>query len=257
MQMFGHAWASDGPCCTDQGYRRGYPSTAWRSGDADGDRASQLQHAVERMDGNVHLVRPTLVRARAQPVTDDLLEPADGLLDASPLRVVGCFLPPRAFMLGDALQVAVPLRGRGCGRLARHGRGPRRHDDRRFGMAPSDGGGDTILVVCAVGGERRHRPWHLVEQGADLNTVVDVFVGQRCCDDLPGAGIQADVRLRQDRRLLAPCFSTSHSPAPQSFRPVLSTGRCGGLPSLRTRGRGTSGVSARRLRIVWSGTERE
>ena len=36
-----------------------------RSGscDADGLRASQLQHAVQRMDGNVHLGRPTLVRA--------------------------------------------------------------------------------------------------------------------------------------------------------------------------------------------------
>ena len=39
---------------------------------------------------------------------------------------------------------------------------------------------------------------------------------------------------------MAPCFSTSHSPAPQSFRPVLSTSRCRGSPSLRGRGRGTS-----------------
>src|SRR3954463_6974016 len=29
--------------------------------------------------------------------------------------------------------------------------------------------------------------------------------------------------LRQDRRDLLPCFSTSHSPGPQSLRPVLST----------------------------------
>src|SRR5205085_3424639 len=32
--------------------------------------------------------------------------------------------------------------------------------------------------------------------------------------------------LRHDRRRLVPCFSTSHSPAPDSFNPVLSTNRC-------------------------------
>ncbi len=31
------------------------PSPVWGSGDADRDRASKLQHAVERMDGDVHL----------------------------------------------------------------------------------------------------------------------------------------------------------------------------------------------------------
>jgi hypothetical protein len=34
--------------------------------------------------------------------------------------------------------------------------------------------------------------------------------------------------LRQDRRVRVPCFSVSHSPAPQSLRPVLSTSRCSG-----------------------------
>ena len=62
--------------------------------------------------------------------------------------------------------------------------------------------------------------------------------------------------FRQDRRVLVPCFSISHSPAPHSFRPVLSTSRCMGSPSLRGRGRGTSSVSARRHRVVWSGTAR-
>src|SRR4051794_20736609 len=62
--------------------------------------------------------------------------------------------------------------------------------------------------------------------------------------------------FRQDRRLLVPCFSISHSPGPHSFRPVLSTSRCTGSASLSDRGRGTSKVSALRLRVVWSGTER-
>src|SRR4051812_48625399 len=62
--------------------------------------------------------------------------------------------------------------------------------------------------------------------------------------------------FRQDRRVLVPCLSCNHSPAPQSFRPVLSTSRCMGSPSLRVRGRGTSSVSARRLSVAWSGTAR-
>ena len=38
-----------------------------RSGGADVARASELRHAVERVDGDVHLGRPTAIRARAQP----------------------------------------------------------------------------------------------------------------------------------------------------------------------------------------------
>ena len=117
-------------------------------------------------------------------------------------------------------------------------------------------GGNALLVVDAVGGERGHRSRDLVEQGADLGAVIDLLCGQRRRDDLAGAGVQADVQLRQDRRVLVPCFSTSHSPAPQSFRPVLSTSRCRGSPSLRGHGRGTTSVSARRQRVVWSGTAR-
>jgi hypothetical protein len=48
--------------------------------------------------------------------------------------------------------------------------------------------------------------------------------------------------FRQARRIFMPCFSTNHSPAPQSFNPVLSTSKCtGGAPMLvRDRGCGTS-----------------
>ena len=35
------------------------------SGDADGARASEIQHAVERVDGDRHLGRPALIRVRA------------------------------------------------------------------------------------------------------------------------------------------------------------------------------------------------
>src|SRR3954470_8258187 len=60
----------------------------------------------------------------------------------------------------------------------------------------------------------------------------------------------------QDRRLRVPCFSASHSPAPQSFNPVLSTSRWTGSPRGPAAGRGTASVSARRLRVEWSGTAR-
>ena len=67
------------------------------SGDADGDRASQLQHTVQRMDGNVHLGCPTLVRAAAQPVADHPFEPADGGFDAGSDGVARRLLPGRAW----------------------------------------------------------------------------------------------------------------------------------------------------------------
>ena len=58
----------------------------------------------------------------------------------------------------------------------------------------------------------------------------------------------------RDRRRLAPCFSTNHSPAPHSFNPVLSTNRCTG--STLDGGRVMASVSARRLSVEWSGIAR-
>src|SRR5215212_2995587 len=52
------------------------------SGEPDVGRAPQLQHAVEHMDGDVHLSGPTLVRVRAQPIPDHALVPADGGLSS-------------------------------------------------------------------------------------------------------------------------------------------------------------------------------
>src|SRR4051812_47228797 len=147
-----------------------------RSGscNADGLRASQLQHAVQSMDGNVHLGHPTLVRAAAQSVTDHLLEPADGGFDAGSGGVAGRLLPSRSSVLSDGLQMAIPLRRRGLSRLAWHGRGTRRHDDRSIRMTLGDCGGNAFLVVGAVAGEGGDRSVDLVEQGADLGAIIDV-----------------------------------------------------------------------------------
>ena len=71
---------------------------------------SQLQHTVEGMDGEVHLGRPALVHARAQPVADHLLEPGDGRLGSGPLRVSGGLLPGSSSVFGDELKMAVALR---------------------------------------------------------------------------------------------------------------------------------------------------
>ncbi len=54
------------------------PPTPSESGDADVLRASQLQHAVEHVDGDLHLGGPALVRMRAQPVPDHPFPPPDG-----------------------------------------------------------------------------------------------------------------------------------------------------------------------------------
>src|SRR6201993_3313681 len=60
--------------------------------------------------------------------------------------------------------------------------------------------------------------------------------------------------LRHDRRRLVPCFSTNHSPAPDSFNPVLSTNRCTG--SALGGGPAPASVPARRLSVEWSGIAR-
>jgi len=60
------------------------PDPVLGSCDADGLRASQLQHAVQDHDGDVHLGGLTLVRARAQPVPDHALVAPDGGRGAGP-----------------------------------------------------------------------------------------------------------------------------------------------------------------------------
>ena len=52
-------------------------------------------------------------------------------------------------------------------------------------------------------------------------------------------------RTRHARRLLVPCFSSSHSPGPPNFNPVLSTSSCSGPPFGQSRA-GSFTVRARR-----------
>ena len=55
--------------------------------DANGVWASQRQHAVQNMDGDANFCGATLVLAKTQPITDDLLVASDGGLHASSLVI--------------------------------------------------------------------------------------------------------------------------------------------------------------------------
>ena len=62
-------------------------------------------------------------------------------------------------------------------------------------MALGNSGGHAVAVVRVICGERRDRCRHLVEQGANLGTVIDLSCGQRCQDNLTGIDVNADVQL--------------------------------------------------------------
>jgi hypothetical protein len=53
---------------------------------------------------------------------------------------------------------------------------------------------DAVLIAGTVGGERRHRAIHLIEQGPDLGSVVDVAGGQPSRRDLPAVGVRSNVQ---------------------------------------------------------------
>src|SRR3954468_5354605 len=155
-------WLATAVCCTDQGCGRTDPFPVLGSCDADGLRASQLQHAVQDLDGDVHLGRPTLIRVRAQPVPDHALVAPDGGLSSGARVAARDLLPAHPARLGDELQVAVPLRRRGLGRGAGHGGRARGHDDVRARVALGHVGVNALLVVRAVRRDGGDLAVHLV-----------------------------------------------------------------------------------------------
>src|SRR3954465_13743269 len=235
------------------------------SGDADGLRASQLQHAVQHLDRHVHLSRPTLIRTRAQPPRAPALEPAGGGLGSGARVVARGLLPAHPALLGDELQVAVPLRRRRLGRGAGHGGRARRNDDVRARVALGHGGVNALLVVRAVrrGGGDRVRD--LVQQGADLGGVVFVAVGQGGGHDPAGLGVHAEMELPPRPaplgavlldQPLARAVELQPRAVDQQVHGAGIAASAAPAPSPRGFGRGTSSVSARRHRVVWSGTAR-
>ena len=113
---------------------------------------------------------------------------------------------------------------------------------------------DAVLIVSTVGGERGHRTVHLIEQGTDLRGIVDVVGGQRGRLDLPGVGVHSDVQLAPGPPCLRSVLLEQSFAGAAEFQPVLSTSRCTGPEP--GRGQTTSKLSARRLKVVCSGTAR-
>ncbi len=191
----GSTWEPERRCCRDRRDERDVPRL-------DRDQAMRTEFGRPRsnmrlrsMDGDLHLGRPAVVGVRAQPVADHPLEARHGRLGPGTPGVAGRRLPSHAAVLGDGPEMAVALRGRGLGRVARHRGGARRHDDGGIRVAGADAGGDALLVVGAVAREGGQRALDPVEQGADLRAVVHIPSGQQRGDDPPGAGVQAEVQL--------------------------------------------------------------
>lgn len=54
---------------------------------------------------------------------------------------------------------------------------------------------DAALVVSTVGGERRDRATHLIEQGPNVRGIIDIAAGQRRRRDPSGVGVHSNVQL--------------------------------------------------------------
>src|SRR5438094_6388390 len=113
---------------------------------------------------------------------------------------------------------------------------------------------DIVPIVRPIAGKRRNRARNLLQQGTDLRAVIDILAGQLGGNDLSRVASTPMWSFLQHRRTFAACFSTSHSPGPQSLSPVLSTSKWTGSPPAR--GRDTGNVSPRRLIVEWSGAAR-
>ena len=121
-------------------------------------------------------------------------------------------------------------------------------------MALGDRAVDVVPVVRAVAGERgdrARRPGRA--RGRPASRRRPRWPVSSTASIRPVSASTPRCSLRQDRRVFVPCFSTSHSPGPHSCRPVLSTSRCTRL-RCRSVAAAPPSVSARRLRVVWSGT---
>jgi hypothetical protein len=104
------------------------------------------------MNGDANLGRLTLIPARAQSITDDLLAAPDGGLNAAPFVVAGHLLPPDPAFLGNALEMAVALGWLTRRRCTGYRRRTRRHDNRGLRLVVRHSTIDAILVLAALCG---------------------------------------------------------------------------------------------------------
>ena len=134
-----------------------------RSGDADGIRASKVEHAVENLDGDGDLSGLGLVGVEAQAIADDALPAPDLALHARPHIVAAVFLPSHSASRLDRLDVPVALGGRGLRSLTERRVPARRHDHRGLWMALVHIGVDATAIKSPVTRERGHGVGDLVE----------------------------------------------------------------------------------------------
>lgn len=113
-------------------------------------RASKFEHPVEDGCRDSALA---LLGARSQCCADHAFVPTDRRLDPGPKVVAAGLLPTHPAVLGDDLEVAVPLCGSHLGRSARDSGCPWRQDDRCSRVVRGDGGVDLVLIVGSVAGE--------------------------------------------------------------------------------------------------------
>ena len=194
------------PCCTE---RKAEALSPWPhpvSSDPNGDRASEREHAVQGVhsNGDFGILAPR--RPRPESIADHPLVPADRRFDQSPPIVTTRLLPAHAAALRNLLKMPIPLRRSRVRRLTEHGRRARRHDDRGVRMAFGNDAVDVLPVIGAITRKRSDRTRDLIEQRADLRTVVDIVGGQFRGHDLASADIHADVQLAPRTSRLAAMF---------------------------------------------------
>jgi hypothetical protein len=198
-------------------------------------RASEFKHPVQGDSSDGDFRGLGLISSRSQGIADHAFVSTDRCLDLGPKIVATRLLPAHPTVRDDLLEVSVAL----C-RSARDGRtrnrgGSRRYDDRGIRMTLGDSLVNSVLIVRAVSREGRQGIGELVEQRGSPRGVVALLVSSIATIS-PLSPSRPICSLRHDRRRDVPCFSTSHSPAPPSFRPVLSTSKCSGPAPSRRRG---------------------
>jgi hypothetical protein len=121
-------------------------------------------------------------------------------------------------------------------------------------MPRSDSGVDIVPIVGTIAGEGCHRPLHLVEHAANLQAINGILGGQLRCDDPPGVGIDAEMKLAPSAPRPRAVLLREPLVRPAELQACAVHQQVHGLtPAAWTR---QSSVSTRRLIVLQSGTAR-
>ena len=139
------------------------------------------------------------------------------------------------------------------GRYSAFTRMPFGGDDPEYSAATRNAAGPVIQVLTSYGleGTLAISPSICPSRSGTRPASSTSLPVRRLATISPVSASKARWSFRQDRRA-RPCFSSCHSPWPNSFKPVLSSSRCSG-PCGTTRGRRPAKPRPRLLKVVWSG----